>query len=513
MSCNHLHKIGGICCQKIIPLVFDQSYSYYEQLCAFLHKLNELVEAVNLQNTTIAEFENEVDTLFNQFKNEIRLAFADFQIEMRQEFEDFTSQIETEWNAYKTELNAEWQNEQAINAAFRSDIQSAWTTYQTELNASFEIFKSQETAARQTFETNITNQQSTFQNTITQQQTTFETSVNNAIESMQDEIDNINIGASVETVSPVTTVSDNTNTTQLNIANPATFINSSFANNYVRVYHCADISTPNRVFEFVKRVKFSELATDSDIPNVSGAFERNMIIFENSALPGIIVNDPTAFGLEAERTINETSDIQAYYVEKIPVLGENLTAENFDTEDPPFTVFHFPTTATTQRVALSGDFHNVVIPCFLCFLLNNTKNNFSFTSTLSSINIPVNGSYSYDVIDNKIVRDPTVINFRDNVNAVAFGGGNELTANTDLHDLTPGRYFIGQSNAGTIANRPENLPFGFNVECSSIFDRSSNRLKLRLYYNSPSTIGTFYECYLTSSGWSAWYKFTGTVVT
>lgn len=513
MSCNHLHKIGGICCQKIIPLVFDQSYSYYEQLCAFLHKLNELVEAVNLQNTTIAEFENEVDTVFNQFKNEMRLAFADFQIEMRQKFEDFTTQIETEWNAYKTQLNAEWQTEKQLNAAFRSDLQSAWTTYQTELTASFEIFKSQETAARQTFETNITNQQTTFETTITQQQTTFETTVNNAIDSMQDEIDNINIGASVETVSPVTTVSDNTNTTQLTISTPATFINSGFVNNYVRVYHCDDISAPQRVFSFVKRLKFSELATDTDIPNVSGTFERNMIIFENSALPGIIANNSTAFGFEAERTTREGAQIDGYYVEKIPVLGENLTENNFDMSAPPFTVFHFPSTIGTGYEQLSGDFHNVVLPCFMCVLLNNTKNNFRFTSTLSSINIPVNGSYSYDVIDNKIVRDPTVINFRDNVNAVAFGGGNELSANTDLHDLTPGRYFVGQSNAPTIANRPENLTFGFNVECSSIFDRSSNRLKLRLYYNSPSTIGTFYECYLTSSGWSTWYKFTGTVVT
>ena len=513
MSCNHLHKIGGICCQKIIPLVFDQSYSYYEQLCAFLHKLNELVDAVNLQNTTIAEFENEIDTLFNEFKNEMRLAFADFQIEMRQEFEDFTTQIETEWNAYKTELNAEWQNEKQINTAFRSDLQSAWNTYRTELNASFEIFKSQETAARQTFETAITNQQNTFETTITQQQTTFETTVNNAIDEMQDEIDNINIGASVETVSPVTTVSDNTNTTQFTINNPATFINSGFANNYVRVYHCADISTPNRVFEFVKRVKFSELATDTDIPNVSGTFERNMIIFENSALPGIIANDSTAFGFEAERTTRESANINVFYQPKIPILGDNITPDNFEMETPEYDVFNFPTTIGTGYEQLSGDFHNVVLPCFMCVLLDNTKNNFRFTSSLSSINIPVNGSYSYDIIDNKIVRDPTVINFRDNVNAVAFGGGNELARNTDLHDLTPGRYFIGQSNAPTIANRPENLTFGFNVECSSIFDRSNNRLKLRLYYNSPSTIGTFYECYLSSSGWSAWYKFTGTAVT
>ena len=74
MKCNeHLAKIGAICCQKIIPLVFDQSYSYYEQLCAFATKLNEIICAVNEQNLTIADFENRISLAFNQYKSELNL--------------------------------------------------------------------------------------------------------------------------------------------------------------------------------------------------------------------------------------------------------------------------------------------------------------------------------------------------------------------------------------------------------------------------------------------------------
>lgn len=34
-------------CQKVIPLVYDESLSYYELLCKVVYKLNEVVEDVN----------------------------------------------------------------------------------------------------------------------------------------------------------------------------------------------------------------------------------------------------------------------------------------------------------------------------------------------------------------------------------------------------------------------------------------------------------------------------------
>ncbi|MBP5362743.1 MAG: hypothetical protein J6Y71_06975 [Ruminococcus sp.] len=44
------------CSAKIIPLVFDNSLSYYEQLCAFTAKLNDVIDYVNSMSLGLTEF-------------------------------------------------------------------------------------------------------------------------------------------------------------------------------------------------------------------------------------------------------------------------------------------------------------------------------------------------------------------------------------------------------------------------------------------------------------------------
>lgn len=45
-------------CQKILPLVYDDSLSYYETLCKISAKLNEVIDAINELN----EAQTEVDS-------------------------------------------------------------------------------------------------------------------------------------------------------------------------------------------------------------------------------------------------------------------------------------------------------------------------------------------------------------------------------------------------------------------------------------------------------------------
>lgn len=68
------------CSAKIIPLVFDNSLSYYEQLCAFTVKLNGVIDYVNSMSLGLTEFyqmlNNELDNYvtmpeFNEFKEYI----------------------------------------------------------------------------------------------------------------------------------------------------------------------------------------------------------------------------------------------------------------------------------------------------------------------------------------------------------------------------------------------------------------------------------------------------------
>lgn len=42
-----LDKIRGAICQKILPLTYDESVSYYEFLCKILKKINEILEVIN----------------------------------------------------------------------------------------------------------------------------------------------------------------------------------------------------------------------------------------------------------------------------------------------------------------------------------------------------------------------------------------------------------------------------------------------------------------------------------
>lgn len=59
-------------CSHIIPLVFDNTLSYYESLCAFCAKVNELCDAVNAQNLTIAEFAHMVEVEITKFEEYIQ---------------------------------------------------------------------------------------------------------------------------------------------------------------------------------------------------------------------------------------------------------------------------------------------------------------------------------------------------------------------------------------------------------------------------------------------------------
>ena len=63
-------KIGKInpfilYCQKIIPLAFDESMSYYECLCALVNHINELDKVVNINSEGLKQLKEYVDNYFN----------------------------------------------------------------------------------------------------------------------------------------------------------------------------------------------------------------------------------------------------------------------------------------------------------------------------------------------------------------------------------------------------------------------------------------------------------------
>ena len=53
-------------CYKVLPLVYDDSLSYYELLCKVVSKLNELIEKYSSFDDMVAEIQSAIDALQKQ---------------------------------------------------------------------------------------------------------------------------------------------------------------------------------------------------------------------------------------------------------------------------------------------------------------------------------------------------------------------------------------------------------------------------------------------------------------
>lgn len=56
-------------CQKVLPLVYDESLSYYEVLCKIREKLNEIIQEQNKQADIIKEIQEAIQKLDEWIEN------------------------------------------------------------------------------------------------------------------------------------------------------------------------------------------------------------------------------------------------------------------------------------------------------------------------------------------------------------------------------------------------------------------------------------------------------------
>lgn len=61
---NNISPLKGFYCQKILPLTYDNSLSYYEQLCKTTHKINEVIQLINGDITQ--SLKDYIDEHFNE---------------------------------------------------------------------------------------------------------------------------------------------------------------------------------------------------------------------------------------------------------------------------------------------------------------------------------------------------------------------------------------------------------------------------------------------------------------
>lgn len=90
--------INGNYVYNSIPLAFDESLSYLEELSAILKKLNEVITQVNSNTEFIDTYESEYDELKRQLDNliiEVNERFEQIENRLEIEFRDLTNQVLT----------------------------------------------------------------------------------------------------------------------------------------------------------------------------------------------------------------------------------------------------------------------------------------------------------------------------------------------------------------------------------------------------------------------------------
>lgn len=128
-------------CAKVLPMVFDNSISYYETVCHLIHKVNECIEALNAQNLNIIEFTHMVSVEIEKFEKFVDNYINDLESTFRKEWEEFKTELNTDWEEYKTFLTSEWENEKKENESFRNDLRLEWIAFKNDLNQITEDFK------------------------------------------------------------------------------------------------------------------------------------------------------------------------------------------------------------------------------------------------------------------------------------------------------------------------------------------------------------------------------------
>ena len=172
-------------CAKVLPLVFDNSLSYYEFLGKMCHKLNECIDALNAQNLNIIEFthmvqlevenfEKYIDTRMTEFENGLKTEWAQFKEEINNAFEDFKQQMESEWAAEKA-LNEKFRND-LLNEfnELKADIIAQQERFENQMKADFNTFKETVNTEVEQFEQATNADLSSFKDTMQTQQNEFE---------------------------------------------------------------------------------------------------------------------------------------------------------------------------------------------------------------------------------------------------------------------------------------------------------------------------------------------------
>ena len=113
-------------CHKILPLVYDESLSYYEVLCKVAKSVNETIDAVNNLNDNVTDLNGRTNALTDKV-NEIAEEINGFEAEINGKFDDLVIRIEAE-------LGEKFEDYDRQFAELKEETQAELLELQNEMN-------------------------------------------------------------------------------------------------------------------------------------------------------------------------------------------------------------------------------------------------------------------------------------------------------------------------------------------------------------------------------------------
>lgn len=98
-------------CQKVLPLVYDESLSYYEVLCKLSEYIEDVIKRLDtLENDLPDTINSIIDSKLESFKKEFATMFEQEIANIRKEFTDLQAKIEQELKDYEDATTEKIQN-------------------------------------------------------------------------------------------------------------------------------------------------------------------------------------------------------------------------------------------------------------------------------------------------------------------------------------------------------------------------------------------------------------------
>ena len=116
-------------CHKILPLVYDDSLSYYEFLCKMNAKLNEVIDSTNGLVEAWERFQAELEKAWQDYKSALTAEWTDYRAEMDLKYATLVGTVTTEINAMKNDIST-----------FKNDISNQITTFEAKVEGDYAEF-------------------------------------------------------------------------------------------------------------------------------------------------------------------------------------------------------------------------------------------------------------------------------------------------------------------------------------------------------------------------------------